>query len=111
MKNRWLLPIAAGLTLFPHVGRAADWPQWRGPQRNGISQEKGWLSQWPGSGPKRLWTADVGTGHSSCAVVGGRVYTMGNVNNQDVVWCLDAATGKVVWSYKYRCVADNYPGT
>ena len=101
------------LSLFSLLGgaQAADWPQWRGPARNGISKENGWLTRWPASGPKRLWTIEVGAGHSSVAVVGARVYTMGNVKNQDIVWCLNAATGKALWKYAYRCKPDNYAGT
>ena len=60
-----------------HPSAAADWPQWRGPNRDGISAEKGWTTKWPEKGPKMLWKAKVANGHSSLAVVGGRVYTMG----------------------------------
>src|SRR5438128_6666254 len=40
--------------------RADDWPQWRGPNRDGISKERGWLTDWPASGPRKLWEASVG---------------------------------------------------
>ena len=56
---------------------AGDWPQWRGPNRDGISAEKGWTTRWPEKGPKVLWKAKVDTGMSSCAIVGNRLYTMG----------------------------------
>jgi outer membrane protein assembly factor BamB len=79
---------------------ASDWPQWRGPARTGISSETGWKADF-GSNPKRLWTANIGSGYSSMAVAGGRVYTMGSNNGRDVVSCLNAATGKVVWQYNY----------
>src|SRR5262249_53625705 len=52
-----------------------DWPQWRGPERNGISQEQGLLKQWPTEGPKLLWQMnDIGDGYSTPAVVGSRIY-------------------------------------
>lgn len=93
------------------IAVAADWHQWRGSQRNGVSAEKGWTWQWGEAGPKRLWTAEVGQGHSSIVVAGNRAYTMGNVNEQDVVWCLNADTGKVIWKYSYPCPSGNYAGT
>lgn len=57
---------------------AADWPQWRGPNRDGVSKETGLLKAWPKAGPKLLWKTDqAGGGLSGMAVVGGVVYTMG----------------------------------
>ena len=79
---------------------AADWPQWRGPDRNGIAAEAV-SAAWPDQGPKVIWRASVGTGFSSCAVCQGRLYTLGNAGNQDTVWCFDAVTGKEIWKYSY----------
>ncbi|HXG66960.1 MAG TPA: hypothetical protein VNO70_17795, partial [Blastocatellia bacterium] len=60
-------------------GGRSDWPQWRGPQRNGISQERGLLKHWPAQGPKLLWQVnDIGDGYSTPAVVGTRIYLMSN---------------------------------
>jgi len=90
-----------------------DWPQWRGPRRNGISAEKDFVTSWPKEGPHRVWTARVGVGYSSVAVVGGRLYTMGNVSDVDHVMCLDVATSKLLWDYRYPCAAadpNGYPG-
>jgi outer membrane protein assembly factor BamB len=103
-----LVGVLVGAAVLP--GLAADWPQWRGPLRNGVSSERGWFSRWPGSGPKRLWRAQVGEGWSSVAVVGNRVYTMGNTGNRDTVFCLDAGTGKVVWRHSYPCATGDYGG-
>ena len=49
---------------------AADWPQWRGPRRDGVSQESGWSADWPEGGPKVLWRKDVGMGFAAVAVAG-----------------------------------------
>ena len=57
----------------------SDWPQWRGPERNGLSPESGLLKQWPAEGPKLVWQVnDIGDGYSTPAVVGTRIYLMGN---------------------------------
>lgn len=88
---------------------AADWPQWRGPARNGISPEK---FTWPASGPKQLWKTPVGEGYSGVSISNGRVYTMGATNDWDTVWCLNGRTGAVVWKYSYPCMNPDrpYPG-
>lgn len=88
---------------------AADWPRWRGPDLNGISKETGWTTQFPASGPKVLWKANVGTGFSSIAVANGRAYSMGNKADTDTVYCFDAETGKVLWRHAYPCeLLDKY---
>jgi outer membrane protein assembly factor BamB len=90
--------------------RAADWPQWRGPQRNGISAETGWLSQWPSGGPRKVWGAQLGEGWSAVSVVGNKLYTAGNTNGRDTVFCLNSETGKPVWTYGYPCPTGDYGG-
>src|ERR1700687_25049 len=56
------------------ASRAADWPQWRGPDRNDISRETGLLKKWPKDGPPLLWTyKNAGNGYSGPAVVGDRL--------------------------------------
>lgn len=77
-----------------------DWPQWRGPDRNGVSAEHINL-EWPAPGPKEVWRAEVGTGFSSIAIAAGRAYTMGNHTNEDTIWCLDALSGKEMWHHSY----------
>ncbi|NQT51681.1 PQQ-like beta-propeller repeat protein [bacterium] len=89
---------------------ADDWPHWRGPNRDGISAETGWLAQWPEGGPKVLWKADVGIGFSSLAVADGRLYTLGNKSGADYVRCLDAATGAEQWKHSYPCRLGGHKG-
>lgn len=79
----------------------ADWGYWRGPLHTGVSTETDWSYDWPQAGPKALWEAQVGIGFASITVADGRAYTMGHQDKQDVVTCLDALTGKVLWTHKY----------
>jgi outer membrane protein assembly factor BamB len=90
--------------IFPLA--ADDWPHWRGPDFNGISKEKNWMTPWSKEGPKQLWKANVGIGFSSMTVARGRVFTMGNRDGEDTVYCLDAGTGAVIWKHSYKCVLD-----
>ncbi|HWD20604.1 MAG TPA: PQQ-binding-like beta-propeller repeat protein [Verrucomicrobiae bacterium] len=97
------IPSTIALVLVLHSVSAADWPNWRGPNHDGISAETGWKAEWPADGPPQLWKTSVGTGFASFAVRGGRVFTMGNASDADSVYCLDADTGKVIWKYSYPC--------
>jgi outer membrane protein assembly factor BamB len=94
------LGLIAAAALLAATAPAADWPQWRGLGRDGKSSEKVG-AVWPAQGPKVLWRASVGTGFSSISVSRGRVYTMGNTNNEDTVWCFEAGTGKPIWQRTY----------
>ena len=78
---------------------AGDWPQWRGPNRDGISKETGLLKQWPTAGPPLVWKATgAGRGYSSFAVVDGRLFTLGLRGEREYVIAFDVATGKEVWA-------------
>lgn len=88
--------------LLATVALASDWPQWRGKNRDGLSTEAGWLTNWP---PQTVWQRSIGSGVSSVSISEGRLYTMGQevvggVSNI-VVYCLDAATGTNLWQYSY----------
>lgn len=102
------LILAMGLCVaaagFYDTAEAADWPNYRGPDHNGITNETDWTSSWGDSGPKVLWRKSIGIGFSSITVADGRVYAMGNQNKtQDVVYCFDPATGNEIWTHSYPC--------
>ena len=97
-----------GLSQVPNLparnpASAFDWPNWRGPTHDGVSKETGLNWKWPTEGPKKLWQTTVGKGMSSLAVAQGRVYTMGNREDVDTVYCFDAGTGKEIWKHAYPC--------
>lgn len=100
-----LMGVMAGVAA---AASGADWPQFRGPVHDGITGEKDWFV--PGAVAKTVWTADVGVGHASVSIQGGRLYTMGNLQSNDVVFCLEAETGKPVWQSSYPCAGGNFPG-
>lgn len=79
---------------------AADWPGWRGPNRDGISPERGLLQRWPQEGPKLVWKAtDIGSGYSTPSVVGDRLYLLANEGlENEFVAAISASDGKRVWS-------------
>jgi outer membrane protein assembly factor BamB len=78
---------------------SGEWPQWRGPGRDGVSKETGLLKQWPDGGPPLAWKAQgAGTGYSSLSVSKGRIYTMGLRGDKEYVIAFDANTGKELWA-------------
>ena len=92
--------------------RADDWPQWRGPHRDGVWRETGILQSFPPEGLKVLWRVPVGTGFSSPVVAQGRVYVTDShvtrTNARENVRCLDSATGKAIWTHTYEVVYPEY---
>ncbi len=104
-----LLAVCLAFILGPRPA-PADWDQWRGPKRDGVSTETDW-KVWGAEGPKQAWRAQIGRGYSAVAVTDGLVYSLGNDGTQDTVWCLSADTGAVVWRHDYPCGTDReYPG-
>src|SRR5882724_9245157 len=79
---------------------AEDWPQFLGPARNGVSTAAP-NTAWPKTGPPQLWKMDVGHGFSSPVVARGRLFLFHRIENRAVVDCLDANTGKRIWSADY----------
>jgi len=85
-----------GLIVSPEPG----WPQWRGPRRDGISDEKGLLRSWPEGGSELLWEVDgLGKGWSSPIVVGGRLFITGDVGDDLVIFAFETS-GKELWRTK-----------
>lgn len=78
---------------------ADDWPQFRGPRRDGVSRETNLLKAWPEGGPKRLWlSTNLGSGYSGPAIVGEKIYIMGQRGDAQWLLCLDANDGKELWA-------------
>src|SRR6266850_4942656 len=92
--------FVVSVVFLPVATNASDWPQWRGPKRDGISQETGLMKEWPKEGPKLLWQAkDIGSGYSTPSVAGDRLYLLSNTGLEDeFVLCLSAKDGKKIWS-------------
>lgn len=106
MRVRPLIPLAVFCACASSAVIAADWPIWRGPARDGITQEKEWKLA---AEPKVVWEAEVGLGFSSFVIAEGRVLTTGHADDQDTVYCLDAKTGKEVWKHSYAAdLGDKY---
>lgn len=101
-----LTSVAAGQT-----SRGLDWPQWRGPDRDGLSQESGLMKQWPSSGPSRLWSiSNLGAGYGAVSLKGDRIFVQGSNGRQSIVFSLNRADGKGVWSKAIGPAASNDRG-
>jgi outer membrane protein assembly factor BamB len=113
MKTRLSLLVAVGLALalcsLTLAVNAADWPQWRGPERNGVSKETGLLKEWPKDGPKLLWQVkDLDEGYSTPAVVGDRLYVLSSKGNDDeYVQARGVKDGMQVWTSRLGKVGPN----
>ena len=88
-----------------------DWPQWRGPRRDGVSEEGIPDWNWPEEGPKKLWEAPTGQGYSTVAVASGRVVTMLQDGDDEAVVCWDANTGDERWRYRYPAHFQGFQGS
>ncbi|NNE90807.1 MAG: PQQ-like beta-propeller repeat protein [Verrucomicrobiales bacterium] len=111
---RFLLPACTALLLTVSPAAADDWPQWRGPDRDGISKEKGLLQSWPDGGPDLAWrTGGLGEGYSSVAVANGMVYTLGDLEDGSYAIAISEKDGSPVWKTKIGDAGGHkgYPGT
>jgi outer membrane protein assembly factor BamB len=101
--NQDLLKELTDAVLVPPAvpPEAPDWPQWRGPSRDGVSTETGLLAEWPDNGPKKLWSQKTGAGYSGIVVARGRVFTMVQDGDDEAVVCWDAVTGDERWRFRY----------
>ncbi len=95
------------LTLAFSSARADDWPQWRGPTRDGVWREQGIIESFDSEQIPILWEAKISSGYSGPTVANGLVYVTDRLidpKQQERVHCFDAATGDPVWSHTYDCL-------
>src|SRR5581483_4551993 len=112
------------LLVGPAWGRSDVWPQWLGPQRDGVWREQGILKKFPEGGPRQRWRTPIGAGYSGPAVAAGRVYVTDRLADalardpfakerlagKERVLCLDEVTGKELWKHEYDCAYEvSYP--
>lgn len=111
--------VLACVAAAGNVGNGADWPQWMGPERNGIWNEKGVVRSIPEDGLPVKWRLPIAGGYAGPAVADGKVYvcdyvaTSGDVQynagaadkrtGKERVLCVDSRTGEIVWSHEYDC--------
>ena len=98
MKHCYYL-IAALLTAATAGAGSLEWPQFAGPHRDFTSDAKGLANTWPSSGPRRLWSRDLGEGYSGIAVDGAVLYTMYRRGSQEITLAADTSTGKTIWEH------------
>ena len=97
----WLLLALAILSAGDAAAQSQSWPQWGGPNRNFKTEVKGLADMWPATGPRRLWSRELGEGHSAIVADNTRLYTMYRKGEQEIIIALDAASGKTAWEYAY----------
>jgi outer membrane protein assembly factor BamB len=87
-----------------------DWPQWRGPERDNIAREDSLDLSSITEEPEIIWHINIGKGFSNVVIVGNYLFTMGNNQNKDTVYCMNADTGEIAWTYTYDCWQGSHPG-
>jgi outer membrane protein assembly factor BamB len=134
MSSRCCALALLGAVVLVLAVSAGDWPAWRGPGRDGVSDETGLLQKWPEDGPKLLWKMKgLGSGYSTPSIAGGKIYVMGTKTDvgtkgggkgggfggfgkggpsvPEYLFCLDAEKeGKVLWSTEIGKTAGAFPG-
>jgi outer membrane protein assembly factor BamB len=100
IKSLALIVALGGLSGVVSAQNALDWPQWRGPNRDGSLASFAEPKSWP-ENLTRQWKIEVGTGYATPIVVGNRVYAFTRQEENEVMRALDAANGKVVWETSY----------
>jgi outer membrane protein assembly factor BamB len=106
LREKSILAIIIGLLFHAQV-LAGDWPQWRGPSRDGVWRETGIVKTLDGLASRVLWRVSIANGYSGPTVAGGRVYVTDRLSSPaqvERVHCFDASTGKPIWSHSYECV-------
>ncbi|HKA07242.1 MAG TPA: PQQ-binding-like beta-propeller repeat protein [Gemmataceae bacterium] len=104
-----IVALAAG-TAFAADSGPADWPQWRGPNRTGLSKETGLLKTWPTDGPKQIWKiTGLGDGFSTPSISGGRIYLLGTKGKDEFLICLAEKDGERLWDVKIGQETGGHP--
>jgi outer membrane protein assembly factor BamB len=102
------LVCGLGMIFFAPPASAQDWPQWRGPNRDGAVTAFTPPKTWPGT-LKLKWKAEVGAGHSAPVVAGGKVFLHSRQGEEEVVSCFDLNTGKLLWKDSYPVAYRMHP--
>ncbi len=111
MNRRQFLPLLLTPALPSAAAVEYDWPQWRGPERNGISKETGLLKSWPATGPKKLWSLkDLGDGYGTVSIKGDRIYLQAGKGSDSTVYSFNRADGKIIWNKKLSAQGSNDRG-
>jgi outer membrane protein assembly factor BamB len=98
MNRRQFCTLAISPLALRAASVDADWPQWQGPDRTGLSKETGLLKSWPAGGPPKIWTiSGLGEGYGSLAIQADRIFVQGVQNQSSAVFCLNRADGKTIW--------------
>jgi len=100
LTQRRIAAFTLACLFIPHPAHA-DWPNFRGPNFDGISSETGLKTEWPGK-PPVAWEREVGSAFSSFAAVGDRIYTCGMTDKQQVLFCLSAKDGSIIWQRPFE---------
>lgn len=107
MKYTYYVSISVLLCFSP---ARADWPQWLGPDRTGISTETGFLKTWPKNGPEVVWQKNLGVGFSGISVANGRVFTMFAEGDDEFVVCLNEESGDEIWRFRTGGMFEEWQG-
>ena len=111
MRSPKLLLFLIGCCVIAGAAAERDWPQWQGPDRTGVSTETGLLKQWPQAGPPMTWSiSNLGKGYGTAAIQGDRIYMQGTQGGNSVVFCLNRADGKTIWTRQLGRSLDNDKG-
>jgi len=110
--TKTLIPLLVVLVCIANI-YAQDWPQYLGPNRNSVSDQKGILRSWPENGPEVLWTVDVGRGNGGPVVKDGKVYLLDRDDQVgDIMRCFDLSNGEELWSFGYDAPGSvRFPGS
>src|SRR5712675_486456 len=101
ISNPWRLLLSFGVVVVLTRASASDWPQFLGPTRNGVYAGPPLTASWPKDGPPSVWQRKVGQGFSGPAVASGKLILFHRIGDKETVECLDARTGKPLWTYGY----------